>query len=136
MTRNNILELCRPLVEKPRTYQCTINQFLEKEYLHNFYLDGDLKGTAVKREGTPERYEPPLCRHEPPLCRHEPPIFARQTEPPLWRNEHAQYIKMCIVQCRRFFKTWVLSLNKRFFGTFRHSGMRGFSKMRSIYQLS
>jgi len=34
--------------------------------------------------------------HEPPLCGHEPPKFARQTEPPLCRNEHAQYIKMCL----------------------------------------
>ena len=33
-------------------------------------------------------------RHEPLLCRHEPPRFARQTEPLLCCNEHAQYIKM------------------------------------------
>ena len=36
------------------------------------------------REGTPGRHEPLLCRQEPP--------FARQIEPLLRRNEHAQYI--------------------------------------------
>ena len=39
------------------------------------------------------REETPGCR-EPSLCRHEPTRFARQTEPLLCCNEHAQYIKM------------------------------------------
>ena len=60
------------------------------------------------------------------------PGFAR---PPLCSNDHAQYIKMCLLNTRGFFKL-VLSLNKEKFQIFRHSGMRGFSKMRSIYQFS
>ena len=47
------------------------------------------------REGT-------TGRHEPPLCRHEPPRVARQTKPPLFRNEHAQHNKDLIlwILCR------------------------------------
>ena len=60
-----------------------------------------------RREGT-------LGRHEPPLCRHEPPRVARQTKPPL---------------CRRFFKLVFKVLQKDFFEIFRHSGMRGFTKI-------
>ena len=50
-----------------------------------------LKGSFryLGRKGTPGLLEPPLCRHEPPR-------FARQTEPLLCSNEHAQYIKMCL----------------------------------------
>ena len=44
---------------------------------------------SYKKEGTPGR-------HEPPLYKNEPPRFARQTEPQLCSNEHAEYIKMCL----------------------------------------
>ena len=37
-------------------------------------------------------------------CRHEPPRFPRQTKPPLGRNIHAQYIKMCLCNTGGFFK--------------------------------
>ena len=37
-----------------------------------------------------------MGRHEAPLRRHEPPRFAKQTEPQLCSNEHAQHIKMCL----------------------------------------
>ena len=67
-------------------------------------------------------------RHEPLQCSYEPPKFARQIEPQ-HQNVPVQY--------RRFLKTCVLSLNKTIFkNLFVHSGMKGFSKMRSIYQLS
>ena len=54
-------------------------------------------GINYMREGTPGR-------HEPLQCRHEPPRVARQTKPPLCRNEHAQHIKMCLCNTEGFFK--------------------------------
>jgi len=47
------------------------------------------KKMSQTREGTPGR--------------HEPPRVARQTKPPLSRNEYAQHINMCLCNTGGFF---------------------------------
>ena len=84
--------------------------------------------SAGEVHGADSTWEVIPGRHEPPQCSYEPPKFARQIGPQ-HQNVPVQY--------RRFLKTCVLSLNKIIFkNLFVHSGMKGFSKMRSIYQLS
>ena len=68
-------------------------------------------------------------RHEPSLCRHKPPRFAKQAKPQLYSNQHAQYIKMCLCNTGGFLNLCLKVKWKIFLQIFRHSGMRGFSKM-------
>ena len=71
------------------------------------------------REGTPGRYEPPLCRHEPPR-------FARQTAPPLCRPCLRYAVNEPPPYSIAFYKSWFLCVIKN---------VNNFFLIRNIYGL-
>ena len=75
---------------------------------------------------------PPSWRgREPPDAMSLPELLGRLS---LRFADVLHYTSKCARVIQEVFKTRVLSLKKRFFfEIFRNSGMRGFSKMRSIY---